>query len=105
MKQVCRNCIHFWADECQYFSDASIRVYAPSKSSCEHFKGNEEQVTDNTWGGARPGSGRKAIDPEEKRVQMVITIDRDTRDKLKAISKARKIRIGRLIDEMVQSEW
>ena len=33
-----------------------------------------------TRGGSRPGSGRKPVDPEDKRVQMVITIDRDTRD-------------------------
>ena len=58
-----------------------------------------------TRGGSRPGSGRKPIDPEDKRMQIVITIDRDTREKLKAISKARKIRIGRLIDEMVKGEW
>ena len=56
-------------------------------------------------GGSRPGSGRKPIDPEDKRVQMVITIDRDTMDKLKAISRTRNIRIGRLIDEMVKGEW
>ena len=62
-------------------------------------------MTDNYWGGARSGAGRKPVDPEDKRVQMVITIDRDTRDKLKAISRARKIRIGRLIDEMVKGEW
>lgn len=57
------------------------------------------------WGGARPGSGRKPADPKEKRVQMVITIEQETREKLKAISKARKMRIGRLIDEMVKGEW
>ena len=62
-------------------------------------------MTEKTWGGARSGAGRKPSDPEDKRVQMVITIDRDTRDKLKAISRARKIRIGRLIDEMVKGEW
>ena len=56
-------------------------------------------------GGARPGAGRKAADPEDKRVQMVITIDRDTREKLKAISRARKMRVGRLIDEIVKGEW
>lgn len=60
---------------------------------------------ENTWGGARPGSGRKPADPEDKRVQMVITIDRETRDRIKAICKARKIRSGRLIDEMVKGEW
>lgn len=62
-------------------------------------------MNEKTWGGARSGAGRKAVCPEYKRVQMVITIDQDTRDKLKAISKARKIRIGRLIDEMVKGEW
>ena len=62
-------------------------------------------MTENTWGGARPGAGRKPADPEEKRVQMVITIDRDTKEKLQAISRARHIRIGRLIDEMVKGEW
>lgn len=62
-------------------------------------------MTDKTRGGARPGAGRKPADPEDKRVQMVITIDQDTRDKLKAISKARKMKIGRLIDEMVKGEW
>ena len=62
-------------------------------------------MTDNNWGGARSGAGRKPVDPEDKRVQMVISIDRYTRDKLKAISMVRKIRIGRLIDEMVKGEW
>ena len=62
-------------------------------------------MNENNWGGARYGAGRKHAGPEDKRVQMVITIDRDTREKLKAISMARKIRIGRLIDEMVKGEW
>lgn len=62
-------------------------------------------MTEKTWGGTRSGAGRKPVDPEDKRVQMVISIDRDTRDKLKAISRARNIRIGRLIDEMVKGEW
>ena len=62
-------------------------------------------MTEKTWGGARSGAGCKPAGPEDKRGQMVITIDRDTREKLKAISRARKIRIGRLIDEMVKGEW
>ena len=56
-------------------------------------------------GGARPGAGRKSVDPDDKRVQMVITVDRDTRDKLNAISKARRMKPGRIIDEMVKGEW
>lgn len=62
-------------------------------------------MTDNTWGGARPGSGRKPVAPDDRRVQMMVTIERETKTKLQEISKARKIRIGRLIDEMVKSEW
>ena len=56
-------------------------------------------------GGARPGSGRKAIDPDEKRVQMVISVDKDTRSKLKAISRVRGIKPGKIVDEMVKGEW
>ena len=62
-------------------------------------------MTENNWGGARPGAGRKPADQEDKRVQMVITISPETRDRLKSICSARHIRIGRLIDEMVKGEW
>jgi hypothetical protein len=62
-------------------------------------------MKDNTWGGARPGAGRKATDPEEKRVQMVITIDRETRDRLKAMAKEQHVRPGRLIDEWVNGTF
>ena len=58
-------------------------------------------MTENTWGGASPGSGRKPLPKDEKRVQMVITIDRETRDKLKALAKEMHIRVGRLIDSLV----
>ena len=62
-------------------------------------------MTEKTWGGARPGSGRKPADPEEKRVSMIISVDPETKDKLKEISKTRKMKVGRLIDEMVKGEW
>ena len=58
-------------------------------------------MTGETWGGARHGSGRKPADPKDKRVQMVITIDRETRDRLKAMAKEMHIRVGRLIDSLV----
>lgn len=54
-------------------------------------------------GGARAGSGRKAVAPSKKRVQMVVTIDRETRDFIKSFSKERHIRPGRLIDDLVTS--
>lgn len=62
-------------------------------------------MTEKTWGGARPGAGRKPADPEEKRVQITISVNRETKDKLNAISKARRMKPGRIIDEMVKGEW
>lgn len=62
-----------------------------------------EKSTNNNWGGARPGSGRKPVD--DKRVQMVITIDRETRDTLKARAKEQHVRVGRLIDEWVNETF
>ena len=62
-------------------------------------------MTNNAWGGKRSGAGRKPANQDGKRVQMVITITGETRDALKSISRARKIKIGRLIDEMVRGEW
>ena len=56
-------------------------------------------------GGARPGSGRKPLPKDEKRVQMIITIDRETRDKLKARAKEQHVRVGRLIDEWVNDTF
>ena len=100
MKRVCKNCQYYWVTECQVL-DQPIFIKNPNTCTCEHFKGEQGK----TWGGARPGAGRKPADPDDKRVQMVITIDQETKDRLQAISKARKIRIGRLIDEMVKGEW
>ena len=92
-----------WSDIAgEWYEKGTGRAY--STGEVETIKG-EIKISQNTWGGARSGAGRKPADPEDKRVQMVITIDRDTREKLKAISRARKIRIGRLIDEMVKGEW
>ena len=58
-------------------------------------------MTEKTWGGARPGSGRKPA-KEDKRVQMVVTVDRSTRDKLKAIAKDERSKPGRILDNMVE---
>ena len=58
-----------------------------------------------TRGGSRPGCGRKPADPKDKRVQMVITIDRETRDRLKAMANEQHVRVGRLIDEWVNDTF
>jgi hypothetical protein len=62
-------------------------------------------MTDKTWGGARPGSGRKSKGQKDKRVQMTVTVDRDTRDKLKARAKEQHVRVGRLVDEWVNETF
>lgn len=58
-------------------------------------------MVEKTWGGARPGSGRKPADPKDKRVQMVITVDRETRDALRWAYTYRHIRPGKMIDHLV----
>ena len=58
-------------------------------------------ATENS-GGHRQGAGRKAADPTDKRVQMVITIDRHTRDILHQVSKGCGIKPGRIIDNLVK---
>ena len=62
-------------------------------------------MTKDNRGGARPGAGRKAVDPEEKRVQITISVNRETIERLNSISKARRMKPGRIIDEMVKGEW
>ena len=58
-------------------------------------------MTDKTWGGARPGAGRKPAG-DDKRVQMVITVKPETRDFIKDFFHERRIRPGRLIDDLVE---
>ena len=65
---------------------------------------NSEKMEDrsvHTWGGARPGSGRKPAKPGCKRVQMVITVDRETYDSLKWCRMYRHMRPGWVIDHLV----
>lgn len=61
-------------------------------------------MTEKTRGGARAGAGRKPLPKDEKRVQMVITVDRETRDKLKARAKEQHLRVGRVIDNLFSQE-
>lgn len=55
-------------------------------------------------GGRREGSGRKAVTDGTKRVQMMITISPDTRDRLKAIAKDRGESVGRFIDTLIMTD-
>ena len=102
MEQVCKNCRHYWGDAC-VVDGISRRVYDPHLFMCDFFQG--EKTSKDNRGGARPGAGRKSKEPEEKRMQITISVHRDTRDKLNAISRAKGISPGRVVDEMVKDEW
>lgn len=49
-------------------------------------------------GGRREGSGRKAVAPEIKRVQLAVTVDPPTKEILQRAAKQRGINVGRLLD-------
>ena len=57
--------------------------------------------TDMTYGGKRPGAGRKPMIPGEKKVQMTITILPKTRERIRLMRK-RGIKIGEVVDEVVE---
>ena len=52
-------------------------------------------------GGKRVGCGRKSIRPSEKRVQTTISVAPETREKIRFLAKKKNIRIGRIIDQVV----
>lgn len=52
-------------------------------------------------GGKRVRCGRKSIRPSEKRVQTTISVAPETRDKIRFLAKKKNIRIGRIIDQVV----
>ena len=87
------------------FAAAFSALRLPFGKGCRSCVNGSDEHVEKQWGGARPGAGRRPADPEDKRVQMVITIDRDTRDKLKARAKEQHVRVGRLIDEWVNETF
>ena len=58
--------------------------------------------TKDNRGGAIPGAGRKPADPDTKRVQMVISVSRHTRDILQEIYRDLGERPGRVIDRLIK---
>ena len=58
-------------------------------------------MTDNTWGGHRPNSGRKPSPVHRK--QMTIYVLPEVAEKLKAIAKTRKTMVGRVIEELTDT--
>ena len=57
--------------------------------------------TNNSWGGHRPNSGRKPSPVHRK--QMTIYVLPSVAEKLKAIAKARKTMVGRVIEELTDT--
>ena len=55
-----------------------------------------------TRGGSRPGCGRKPVHPGIKRVQTTISVKQETREKIRLLAKNNNIRIGRVIDRVVE---
>ena len=53
-------------------------------------------------GGSRPGCGRKPVHPGIKRVQTTISVTQETREKIRLLAKNNNIRIGRVIDRVVE---
>ena len=55
-----------------------------------------------TRGGSRPGCGRKPVNPGIKRVQTTISVTQETRARIRILAKNKNIRIGRVIDRVVE---
>ena len=55
-----------------------------------------------TRGGSRPGCGSKSVHPGIKRVQTTISVSQATRERIRILAKNKNIRIGRVIDRVVE---
>lgn len=58
-------------------------------------------MTEKTWGGARPGSGRKPTSQEEKRVQISISVSPETKRMIDELRR-RKVNVGQVEDELIR---
>lgn len=56
-----------------------------------------------THGGARPGAGRKAIHPEQRRVTLGARVTPQTKGRLADMAAEQGVTIGRIIEELVAS--
>lgn len=55
-------------------------------------------------GGKRPGAGRKAIDPRDKKVQVSISVSQDCRDSMREL-KEKGYNINKCIERYITSLW
>ena len=56
-----------------------------------------------THGGARPGAGRKAIHPEQRRVTLGARVTPQTKEWLADMAAEQGVTIGRIIEDLVAS--
>lgn len=56
-----------------------------------------------THGGARPGAGRKALHPEQRRVTLGARVTPQTKERLADMAAEQGVTIGRIIEELVAS--
>lgn len=56
-----------------------------------------------TSGGARPGAGRKAIPQEKRRVQIILTVDPETRDLWREYRKRRGAAALREVETFIKN--
>ena len=71
-------------------------------SSCCSSNGGIDMDKIETRGGSRPGCGRKPVHPGIKRVQTTISVSQVTRERIRILAKNKNIRIGRVIDRVVE---
>ena len=82
------------------------RIFEMSNGITYKIDGRIVEIIDTekieTRGGSRPGCGRKPVHPGIKRVQTTISVTQETREKIRLLAKNNNIRIGRVIDRVVE---
>ncbi len=63
----------------------------------------EETKLSKSWGGAREGAGRKAMDPSEKKAACTFYLDPEHKEKMKAAAKAAGLSLSELLARMIDS--
>ena len=58
-------------------------------------------MTEKTWGGARPGCGRKPAVQGKKRIQISISVSPETKRMIDEMRK-RKAKVGQVVDELIR---
>ena len=79
-----------------------VWLYGGNHKMESSYKHGGKKMTEKTRGGSRPGCGRKPVHPGIKRVQTTISVSQKTRERIRILAKNKNIRIGRVIDRVVE---